>query len=68
MNQSLSEDLLEGASQIAEFIFGEGAHPRRARTAISRGAPHFRVGNRFFARRSALLQWIADQEQKASSR
>jgi hypothetical protein len=63
MNQ-LADELLEGAGPIAKFLFGAKAHPRRARTAIARGAPHFKIGNRFFARRSALLQWIADQEKE----
>jgi hypothetical protein len=68
MNQiapALSDEILEGAGPIAKFIFGETAHPRRARTAISRGAPHFKIGNRIFARRSTLLEWIADQERKS---
>jgi hypothetical protein len=29
-------------------------------------APFFRVGRRVYYRRSALLAWIADQEQKAA--
>lgn len=63
---ALSDELLEGAGPIAKFLFGEKAHPRRARTAIARGAPHFKIGNRFFARRSSLLEWIESQERKAT--
>jgi hypothetical protein len=29
--------------------------------------PHFRAGHKVFYRREAVLRWIADQEQRASS-
>lgn len=55
-------DLLEGAAEIARFLFGSEAKPVRARTAIRHGLPCWRIGNRYWARRSTILAWIRDQE------
>ncbi len=61
-----SGDLLEGAAAIAIFLYGEGTHARRARTAIRQGLPVFRLGNRLLARRSVISAWVADQERRAA--
>jgi hypothetical protein len=67
---SLADDLLRGASQIAEFVFGD----RRQRRAVYHLAvevkpecrmPVFRLGSVICARRSTLLRWIAEQEASA---
>jgi hypothetical protein len=63
----LKNDLLEEAEAIAEFMFGD---PKRKRAvyhlASKRELPVFRIGNRLFARRSALLGWIESQERAAT--
>jgi hypothetical protein len=59
----IADDLLEGAAEIAVYLFGASAHARRAHTAIKEGLPHFKIGNRIFARRSAINNWVAVQEQ-----
>jgi hypothetical protein len=55
-------DLLEGAAAIAVHVFGAGTPARRGHTLLKRGLPHFRVGNRLFARKSVIAGWIAEQE------
>lgn len=62
---TLAADLLRGADEIAEFVFGSAKHRRKvyyyATTAKAR-MPTFRIGAIICARRSTLLQWIAQQE------
>ena len=71
---SLANDLLRGASEIAEFVFG---NPRQRRAVYHlavevkpdcRRMPVFRLGNVICARRSTLLRWIAEQEQLVLAR
>lgn len=64
----LSRDLLEGADAIAKHVWGRTAKRKRAYTAIANGLPHFRIGNRLFARKSVIRSWFQDQEQKSSLR
>src|SRR5690348_6644134 len=64
---SLGDDLLVGAAAIAKFVFGPNAHARRAHTAMAsrrNTLPHFHVGGRLYARKSVIIQWIADQERR----
>jgi hypothetical protein len=66
----LSHDLLRGADEIAEFLFGDRKHRRRVYHLINDakvGPPHFRLGAIICARKSSLLRWIAEQEHKAVS-
>lgn len=61
----LAGDLLRGAEEIAAFIFGEGASPRKVYyLAECSKLPVFRLGSVLCARRSVLLQWIARQENR----
>ena len=61
----LAEDVLHGAEEIADFLFGDRRLRRKVYyLAESSRLPVFRYGARLNARRSTLLQWIADQEQK----
>ena len=62
MPDTLGDDLLEGTDAIARFLFGPDAKSGRARTAIERGLPVFKIGNRFMARKSKLMAWIAEQQ------
>lgn len=59
-------DVLKGAGAIAEFLFGD----RRSRRSVyylveTRRMPVFRLGSVICARRSTLLEWISNGEQKA---
>ena len=71
---SFSDDLLEGAVQIGDFLFGQDPSPaaklarqRRVYRLTTVVAPKdrlpvFRIGSSLFARKSTLLQWVADRE------
>ena len=64
---AFSQDLLRGADEIAEFLFGD----RRARRKVyhlvtTSNLPVFKLGSMICARKSVLLQWIEDQEQRHS--
>jgi hypothetical protein len=65
MKVAFSEDLMIGAAPIAEFLFG---HPRKVRKIyyLSQHSrmPLFRIGSRLCARKSVLLVWIEQQENK----
>ena len=59
----LADDLLRGADEIAEFIFGKRGGRRKVYyLAETSHLPVFRLGAVLCARRSVLLRWIAGQE------
>jgi hypothetical protein len=63
----LAGDLLRGADEIAEFIFGTRESRRKVYyLAECCRLPVFRLGSMLCARRSVLLNWIAGQESRAS--
>lgn len=57
----LCNDLLRGADEIAEFMFGDKSKRRRVYHLMGR-LPVFRLGNIVCARKSSLLSMIQDQE------
>ena len=62
----LAGDLLRGADEIAEFIFGaRGGRRKIYYLAETSHLPVFRLGAVLCARRSVLMQWIAGQETRA---
>ncbi len=65
-SQELADDLLRGADEIAEFIFGKPGGRRKVYyLAETSHLPVFRIGATLCARRSVLLRWIAGQESRA---
>jgi hypothetical protein len=65
--ESLGEDLLQGADQIAHFLFGDRARRRRVyHLAENSRLPVFRIGALLCGRKSSLLAWIAEQERQAT--
>ncbi len=61
----LAEDLLRGADEIAEFIFGNRGGRRKVYyLAECSRLPVFRLGSVLCARRSVLIRWIAGQESR----
>jgi len=61
----LADDLLRGADEIAEFIFGaRGSRRKVYYLAETSHLPVFRLGAVLCARRSVLLKWIAGQESR----
>jgi hypothetical protein len=62
----LAGDLLRGADEIAEFIFGSRGSRRKVYyLAECTRLPVFRLGSVLCARRSVLLDWISGQEKQA---
>lgn len=62
----IADDLLEGANEIARFLFGPKGKRRRVYYLIaSSGLPVFRMGETICARRSTLRAWIIEQESAA---
>jgi hypothetical protein len=62
----LANDLLTGADQIAGFIYGNPKKRRQVyHLAENAKLPVFRMGAIICARKSTILQWIADQEKVA---
>lgn len=61
----LADDLLRGADEIAEFIFGKrGGRRKIYYLAETSHLPVFRLGAVLCARRSVLLRWISGQENR----
>jgi hypothetical protein len=61
----LADDILRGADQIAEFIFGERGSRRKVYyLAECSRLPVFRLGSVLCARKSVLLRWISGQESR----
>jgi len=64
-SHELADDLLRGADEIAEFIFGKrGGRRKIYYLAETSHLPVFRLGAVLCARRSVLLRWIAGQESR----
>ncbi len=62
---NLADDLLRGADEIAEFVFGSTKFRRRVyyyATDAKLRLPVFRIGSIICARKSKLLGWIEQQE------
>jgi hypothetical protein len=66
--KDISDDLRNGADEIAKFLFGSNASRRRVYYLASHTRiPVFRIGSVLCARRSVLLNWIAGQERLVPS-
>ncbi len=64
-SDELAGDLLRGADEIAEFIFGKrGGRRKIYYLAETSHLPVFRLGAVLCARRSVLLRWISGQESR----
>ena len=64
----LGSDLLRGADEIAEFMFGTPMERRKIyHLADTKKLPVFRLGALLCARKSTLLSWIEAQESAAAA-
>lgn len=65
---TLGDDLLRGADEIARFMFND-VKPRRKVYYLTgeatKGLPHFKIGSLICARKSTIMNWIAEQEGRA---
>jgi hypothetical protein len=67
--ENLASDLLCGAEDIADFLFGDRKHRRKVyHLAETSRLPVFRLGSKLCARRSVLTAWIAEQESRSAHR
>jgi NMD protein affecting ribosome stability and mRNA decay len=63
VKDSLSDDLLRGAGEIAKFVYGDAGERRKVYHAAStRQMPTFKMGDVICARKSVLLAHIERQE------
>jgi hypothetical protein len=64
-SDELPDDILRGADEIAEFIFGaRGSRRKVYYLAECCRLPVFRLGSVLCARKSVLLGWISGQESR----
>jgi hypothetical protein len=62
---ALAHDLLDGAGEIAEFLYGDTSRPKIRRVyylAERKLLPIFQLGSILHARKSTLLAAIAERE------
>jgi hypothetical protein len=76
---TLAGDVLEGAEEIGEFLFGDNPDPSARRQRLRRvyrltsevspadQLPVFRIGSLLFARRSTLMRWITERERRPAT-
>jgi hypothetical protein len=63
-----SKDLLRGAAAIAEFLFGDRTHRRKVFYLAEKSRlPIFRLRSQLYARKTTLLKWIEDQENRRNN-
>ena len=63
----LHDDILHGAAELAEFLYGQQGRRRAIYHLIEKGQlPVFWLGSTICGRRSTLLAWIKEQEARAS--
>jgi hypothetical protein len=61
--QTIADDMLDGAKQIAQFLYGDEKLTRRVYYLTDRKKlPVFRLGSGLKARRSVLLEFVEKQE------
>jgi hypothetical protein len=64
-DEALKDDLLEGAGQIADFLYGNSCLRRKVyHLAQTSRIPLFRLGSVLCGRRSTLKNWIKSQEER----
>ncbi len=60
-----AKDLLRGAEEIAEFLYGTREVRRKVYHLVAKSnIPIFKLGSKICARKSVLLKWVRDQEER----
>lgn len=60
-----AQDLLRGAEEIAQFLYGERELRRKVYHLVATSnLPVFKLGSMICARKSVLLKWVKDQEER----
>jgi hypothetical protein len=67
--KDFSDDLLRGADEISEFLFGSPLQRRKIYHLAERTKiPFFRLGSILCARKTVLLDWVSQQERRHSGK
>ena len=62
-------DLLRGADQIADFMFGTPEERRQVyHLADHHGLPVIKTGKKLLARKQSLLEWVEEREKESRPR
>lgn len=65
MDLEFAQDLLRGADAIACFLFGSSDQRRKVYHLVATSnLPVFKLGSMICARKSVLLKWIREQENR----
>lgn len=63
---NLASDLLRGAEEIAEYLFGDRSMRRQIYHLAEKGElPVFKLGSQLCARKSRILAWVESKENDA---
>jgi hypothetical protein len=63
--EEFASDLLKGADEIALYLFGDREQRRKIYHLVATSRlPVFKLGSVICARRSVLLKWVQDQEER----
>ncbi len=63
-----AHDILRGAEDLAQFLFGDREQRRKVyHLAATSNLPVFKLGSMICARKSVLLRWIEEQEGRHTS-
>ena len=64
-DSEFADDLLHGAEVIAQFLFGDRKLRRKVYHLVATSnLPNFKLGSMICARKSILLKWIQEQEER----
>lgn len=69
-HETISEDILHGADEIAEYLYGSAKYRRKVYhlTRVKKcGLPVFNMGSIICARKSKIKKWIQEQEDGGAS-
>lgn len=62
-------DLLRGADQISDFMFGTPKERRQVYHLVDHHElPAFKMGKTLYARKPSLVEWIEGREKKSNPR
>jgi hypothetical protein len=68
-NTEFAKDLLRGAEEIAHFLYGDRELRRKVYHLVATSnLPVFKLGSMICGRKSVLLKWVEDQEERHAAR
>ena len=60
-----AKDLLRGAEEIAQYLYGDRELRRKVYHLVATSnLSHFKLGSMICARKSVVLKWVRDQEER----